>query len=76
MSSSSLDKSHRVTVNIDVELQAVQWIVLLGSGVGELDGLVPEVVEVTKVTKEEILWVPSLVASVTESEVGREEAPS
>ena len=61
---------------VDIELQTVERLVFLGSGVRELDRSRPEEVEVGQVTKEEVLWITSLVASVSETEMRREEVPA
>ena len=60
----SLDKSDGVSVHIDEALEAGQGVLLARLLVGELDRLVVQKVDVTQISKQEVLWVARLVLPV------------
>ena len=59
---------------IDIELEAAEWLALLGRLVGVLHWSLWQQVEVCHVTKQEILRIPSLVATMAQSIVRGEVA--
>ena len=59
-------------MDVDVELKAVEWIILLRGWVWVLDWFLAKKVEVSQISEEEVLRITSLIASVAEPEVGGE----